>query len=424
MAEWSGALSPGREAHAPVSPESATPVTPWETPWSNNYQQQLLLGHENQPTPCNRQPQPLSSSSRQRSFRDGGQDSLLRERELERGQRRLRQQHYRRQTSLNLLEVRSINRALDQRQLEARGEIAELRQEQAELRDANHALRADLREARAFLEHVRDAETKLSEALTKQVTKLSAALTKQVSLLISEKERRRNADKGLERCQAALAEARGVSIHTNNTRVTDCFHSSSFASSADKGNASISSRSGSTDGSHSSIYGGSCRSIERSAFSSATPIEPPLPAAAAGSKHGRGCLPLREVLEGAKLSLAGTMGRWLKGMHAACSPEVRRALILPWVLHKLFYLSTELIDARREELRSNFVGGVLEGVDREESAYLTAGLPLSGDNLRTAIHNIMMALARRCVMRHCFMVRGVSVHVGFYFLLYSPMRLQ
>ncbi|CAM9903226.1 unnamed protein product [Pylaiella littoralis] len=431
--EWGEtAPSPAREASPTVPP---TPIMPWQTPWgtnnNNNTPQQEVQDHQNQPTPSDReqdrrvnQPTPgnreqgcptslPAPSSRPGFFHDSASaDMLVRERERERGQRRMRQQHYQRQTSLDLLEVRSTNRALEQQQQQARGEIAELRREQAQLRDANDALRNDLQEERAALERVREEDAARLAELTEQVVELSEALAKQVSLLAREKKRRRGVQKELEGSRAALAEAgcAGVdNIQADVKVAADSFRSPSSSSSAavtDKYNTSTTSSGGSggggsTDGSQSSSYGGSGRSPPSSRAHALK--SPPAAAFPPGSesKDGRGRPPLLpKVLEEAKLSLTNTMSRWLKGMHSACSPEVRRALVLPWLLHKLFYLSTELIDAKRDELRSSCVTQVVEGASFDESAFVDhlrsnylSAFPLGGDSQKTATHDVMMALA-------------------------------
>lgn len=391
--------SPDREVESPVL---ATPIMPWQTPWgSNNTQEQVQDQQQYQATtPRNTgHRRALSSSSalsRPASFHHDGRSAsfLVRERDRERVQRRVRQQHCHRQNSLNLLEARSINRTLDQQQQEARGEIAELRREQARLLDANHALRAHLQQERAALEHTREEEAARLGELSEQVMKLSEALTQQASLLVHEKKNRHRVEKELERCQAALEEARcavgvgniDIDIQTNNNPRAAMDSTTSRGDGDGDG--------GSTDGSLSS--------------SSANSIPPPSASPSpAGLNDGCGRLPLvPEVLEEGKLYLTGTMSRWLKGMHSACSPQVRRALVLPWLLHKLFYLSTELIGARREELRDFFVGRVLDGMlydepaflDHLRSNYLTL-FPLSGDSQKAAIHDVMMGLACRCVTR-------------------------
>lgn len=280
------------------------------------------------------------------------------------------------------VEARSINRALDQQQRQDREDILALREE-------NGALRVELRETRASLERLRREERRLS-----------AAFNKQAALLTSETKHDR---------KAAAGKESGVVARDSRTRTADSSSSSRAAAPppvwADTISTLSSSGDGSTDGS--TDGSGRARTEGSSPSASARSSKPPLsPLAVAPAGAGGPELP--DLLECARLCLTGTVSGWLKGMQAACSEGLRQALVLPWLLHKLFYLSTELIDERREELLNIFVGGgvsaaAADGALEEESAYMLRHLrrhhrtvfPLSGDSLRTAVHNVMMALAHR-----------------------------
>lgn len=271
-----------------------------------------------------------------------------------------------------MIEARSINRALEQQQRVDREEILSLREE-------NDALLTELQETRASLERARHEERRLS-----------AAFKEQAALAREPKHDRKGA-------VAAVAD-KNVSPAKDDKTTADA---SSRAASlwGDTSSTLSSSAAGSTDGSDF----GSSRAARTGRSHSACSPKPPLsPLAVVPGGVGP---ELSDLLECARRSLTGTVSGWLKGMQAACSEGLRQALVLPWLLHKLFYLSTELIDERREELVGIFVGGAGDGdgAREEESAYMLRHLrrhyltvfPLSGDSLRTAIHNVMMALAHR-----------------------------
>ncbi|CAM9608164.1 unnamed protein product [Scytosiphon promiscuus] len=391
----------------PESPApSMTPVIPWQTPWSSNAQ---TPSHE--PTPrmdssssSQRQQQPSSSASTR-------QESLQRERERERGQRQRQRQehhhHHQRQITLELLEARSINRALD-------SEIA--------------ALKAELQDAKSSLELCRGEEERLS-----------AALDEKTALLNGEKNRRRDAETELRRCKSALAAAAaavggglsgagGAGGNTgggveapaaageedgcrgNGRRHIRRSSSSRSRSRSSSSNSRSSVNNSSSNGSGGNHDGSRCSSSSRGGGnlegpSSSSRDEPPPSAPPGcigdGSDGGPG---IPDLLERTELSLTGTVRVWVDGMQAACSPGLRQALVLPWLLHKLFYLCTELISERHEELLNVFVGGV-KGAGAEEYAYMDRHLrrhyltvfPLSDDRLKAAIHDIMMALAHSMI---------------------------
>eukprot|EP00752_Nemacystus_decipiens_P018725 g16788.t1 len=352
----------------PISPTpSVTPVISWQTPWSQHPVSQETY----EATPSRRrrqQHEPLPSRQEMR------QESLQREREHVRGQRRMNQQQQHRQASLELLEARSINRALLQQQRQDREDILILR-------DENDALRAELRETRASLERARHEERRLS-----------AAFKKQAALLSSEPDQQHG--------KAAAAADNAAAGPAKPNRRTD--ESLSASVWGDTSSTLSSSGAGSTDGDD--LDSSRAAGTERSAPSAGSPPKPPLSPLAAAVPAGVGP-ELPDLLAATEQSLTGTVSAWLKGMQAACSEGLRQALVLPWLLHKLFYLSTELIDERREELLNIFVGGAGEGAREEESAYMLRHLrrhyrtvfPLSGDNLRTAVHNVMMALAHSMI---------------------------
>ncbi|CAM9903837.1 unnamed protein product [Ectocarpus sp. 8 AP-2014] len=360
---------------SPRSPASGTPITAWQTPWSQT-------NHHDEPAPprstnnSRQQHQPSLPSQGRR-----GNGSFQRERERERGQRRQHRQRQHRQASLELLEARSLNRVLEQESVLDKEEIAELCQEQEEVLQANSALQAELEEARASLTEV-----------CREVERLSAALTKQASLLTSEKNRRRDAETELGRCKSALVAAadRCSDPSSGSSRNVD----NPGAASVEDNASSM----GSTDGSHST---GS--SIERPVLASASAVVD-----GAGPIDDDPEPDLPDLFHSVQSAMTGTVSRWIKGMQAACSPGLRQALVLPWLLHKLFFLSTELIDERRQELVSIFeeegaVGGN-EGT-KESSVtlhhhlnrhYRTA-FPLQGDKLKAATKTVMMSLAHSMI---------------------------
>ena len=272
------------------------------------------------------------------------------------------------------------------------------------MRDENDTLQTELQETRASLERVRREERRLS-----------AALKKQAALLSSETKHRGKAAAAAAAEKDAGPSKDGRSAGDSSSRTASASAAASAASVwGDTSSTLSSSGGGSTDGDE--LDSSRSRTAGTEGSAPACSPKPPLsplagtPAGEVGAGQGP---ELPDLLEAARLSLTGTVSGWLKGMQAACSEGLRQALVLPWLLHKLFYLSTELIDERREELLNIFVGGgaaaaaaaAAEGAREEESAYMLRHLrrhyrtvfPLSGDNLRTAVHNVMMALAHRCV---------------------------
>lgn len=262
------------------------------------------------------------------------------------------------------------------------------------LRDENDTLQTELQETRASLERVRREERRLS-----------AALKKQAALLSSETNHR-----GKAAAAAAAAEKDAGPSKDGRSAGDSSSRTASASVWGDTSSTLSSSGAGSTDGDE--LDSSRSRTAGTEGSAPACSPKPPLsplagtPAGEVGAGQGP---ELPDLLEAARLSLTGTVSGWLKGMQAACSEGLRQALVLPWLLHKLFYLSTELIDERREELLNIFVGGgaaaAAEGAREEESAYMLRHLrrhyrtvfPLSGANLRAAVHNVMMALAHRCV---------------------------
>ncbi len=237
--------------------------------------------------------------------------------------------------------------------------------------------------------------------------RLSAALTKQASLASNEQKKKK--DRGLP-LPADNKDRRGFSRNARNNSSISSIGSTS-------GGSTSSSSDGITDcelnSSRTSIDSSTCSSSARQESESHPPAAPaPAPAPAPPVAVAAPALPeddgvphLPDMLEQrARQCLTGTVSGWVKGMQAACSESLRQALVLPWLLHKLFYLCVELIDDRREEVLNIFVAeGGGEGAGAEESAYMLRHLrrhyltifPLSGDSLKTAIHKVMMALAHR-----------------------------
>lgn len=268
---------------------------------------------------------------------------------------RLVQEKDQRQASLELLEARSTNRTLSLQLSQEKHEVEELKKELEQLHHSNETLTEELDKARESLEHLQYDELQRSEALTKHAV-----------LLSSEREIRRHAEEELERCQAAIMQhkiGRGPS----------------WLAEPD-----------SSDSKHDSL--------DESIVGSSMTHGPLLP----------------ELVDDVRRSLTGTVSQWMHDMQAACSPSIREALVLPWLLQKLFFLCTELIDERREELVAIFVGSAGEDGGLEKgSAEMDSGtaafmrrhlrrhhltlFPLSGGNLKVATNKIMMSLAHRCV---------------------------
>ncbi|CAM9997176.1 unnamed protein product [Ectocarpus sp. 13 AM-2016] len=359
---------------SPRSPASGTPITAWQTPWSQTI-------HHDEPAP------PRSTNSSRQHHQPSlpsqgrrGNGSFQRERERERGQRRQHQHRQHRQASLELLEARSLNRVLEQESVLDKEEIAALCQEQEEVLQANSALQAELEEARASLTEV-----------CREVERLSAALTKQASLLTSEKNRRRDAETELGRCKSALVAAadRCSDPSSGSSRSVD----NPGATSVEDNASSM----GSTDGSH----------------STGSSVERPVLARASAVVDGAGPIDddpepdLPDLFHSVQSAMTGTVSRWIKGMQAACSPGLRQALVLPWLLHKLFFLSTEVIDERRQELVSIFEEGAVGGSESTKESSVTlhdhlnrhypTAFPLQGEKLKAAIKTVMMSLAHSMI---------------------------
>ena len=313
------------ERQAQPSPAGVTPVITWSTPWAHP------------PSPSRLSPVPI----RRQSSLGTDHDRLMRDQE----QRRL---------SLELLEVRSTKRSLELQHRQARRDLANLRDERAELLRSNTSLEKDLSETRADLSRLRHEQRQLTEIYKKQAVLLSI-----------ERDIRRDVEEELERCREAIPApkiARKVS----------------WSDTIDE------------------ISNNSDSSIE------------PAPAEVNGPQ-------LHDLLEQVRSSLTGTVSSWVKGMLAACAREIKEALILPWLLHKLFFLCSELIQDRREDLINVFAGGKLEPncgravvdsisqLDAATAEFMHRHLrrhhltlfPLSRDTLPAAVDKVMMALAQR-----------------------------
>lgn len=289
---------------------------------------------------------------------------------------RLVQEKEQRQTSLELLEARSMNRTLSLQLSQEQHEVEELRIELGQVRLSNETLTEELDKARESLEHLQYDELQRSEALTKHAV-----------LLSSEREIRMHAEEELEHCQAAImqhkiAGRRGLGRGPSWLAETD------------------------DDDSGDTKYDSSCD-------------EPIIGGRRGGRSSSPGGPLLPELVDDVRRSLTGTVSQWMQDMQAACSPGIREALVLPWLLQKLFFLCTELIDERREELVTIFVGGQGGGGEdggleqrRVEMDSGTAGFmrrhlrrhhltlfPLSGGSLKIATNKIMMSLAHRYDMQ-------------------------
>ena len=313
----------------PPSPASITPVTRWRC----SINKPVLLSAE-----------ALNSHEAQ-----------LRE------QRRLDEEQGQRRASLKLLEIRSMNRALDQQHRHDQREVARLAHERAELLRSNMTLRSELDEARASLKYLR----------------FSKALDKQVAHSTGKRNARHDAEEEqLERYRA------DVYCSTPTTTETVVVRGGARDSETDCNDSSVG-------------------SIENASSTTETDMS-----------EDHACL-LPELVKHVHSSLTGTVSRWVKGMQAACCQEIKQALVLPWLLHKLFYLCSELIEEKRQEVATLFLAGLVcepgkkeqatMGVDASESMHrhlrrhqLTL-FPLSGDRLRGAVDKIIMALAYRWV---------------------------
>ena len=329
----------------PPSPASATPVMRWRS--STNI--------------------PVLSTEALNSH-----EAQLRE------QRRLRKEQGERRASLEVLEIRSINRTLDQQHRQDQREVARLAHERAELLRTNVTLRAELDEARASLKYLRrqSGGESVSKALgnSRQTTQYPTPSEGNRSFPDTKK------GDLVERYQAGIycccspttaSAVRGVRNPERNTE-TSC-NDSSYNSS-----------------------------IENASSTEAD----------FGASEPEYLLP--ELIEQVHSSLTGTVSRWVKAMQADCCPQIKQALVLPWLLHKLFYLCSELIEEKRQEVSTLFVGGVeCEPGSKEKATTMSLDasefmlrhlrrnrqtlFPLAGDRLRVAVDKIMMALAYRWV---------------------------
>ena len=342
----------------PPSPASATPVMRWRS--STNI--------------------PVLSTEALNSH-----EAQLRE------QRRLRKEQGERRASLEVLEIRSINRTLDQQHRQDQREVARLAHERAELLRTNVTLRAELDEARASLKYLRrqSGGESVSKALgnSRQTTQSPTPSEGNRSFPDTKK------GDLVERYQAGIycccspttaSAVRGVRNPERNTE-TSC-----------------------NDSSYNSSIETSCNdSSYNSSIENASSTE-----ADFGASEPEYLLP--ELIEQVHSSLTGTVSRWVKAMQADCCPQIKQALVLPWLLHKLFYLCSELIEEKRQEVSTLFVGGVeCEPGSKEKATTMSLDasefmlrhlrrnrqtlFPLAGDRLRVAVDKIMMALAYRWV---------------------------
>lgn len=353
----------GKSSQLP-SPGSVTPVMPWRTPWTPREVHHAQSG-QNREFDSVRAAQGSVSSTSSRAVRGGKRQPQLpggmEQERLVRGQQQ-------RQLSLELLEVKALNRALSLQFRQGQYEIADMAHKGKELQRSNSALLTRIDESRALLDQFRREERRLSDALAKQAV-----------LLMTEREARRNAEEEVERCRMALGAA---PISSSSVPPVECSSKSGTAISnvAAEGSKATDSPARS-----------------KSSASDTTDNGPSLP----------------ELSAKVRLSLTGTVSTWIMDMQAACSSEIKEALVLPWLLQKLFYLCTELIEDRREDLVDLYLGGGdgAEHDDRmstklsaEASEFLHRHLrrhhktlfPLSGPGQRIAIDKIMMALAYRC----------------------------
>lgn len=313
----------------PPSPSSITPVTRWRCSINN----------------------PVLSAEALNSH-----EAQLRE------QARLREEQGQRRASLELLEMQSLNRMLDEQHRQDQREVARLAHERAELLRANISLRSELDEARASLKYLRSQEGRLSKALDKQAAQSTG---------------KRNARHEAEEQQLARHRA-DVYCSTPATTETVVVSGGVWNPETDYNDSSVG-----------SIENASTTETEMSEDYTFL---------------------LRELVEHVHSSLTGTVSRWVKGMQAACCPEIKQALVLPWLLHKLFYLCSELIEEKRQEVATLFLAGVVCEPGQEQAAmgvYASESMhrymrrhqltlfPLSGDSLRVAVDKIIMALAYR-----------------------------
>ena len=122
--------------------------------------------------------------------------------------------------------------------------------------------------------------------------------------------------------------------------------------------------------------------------------------------------PLPEIVDLVHFCLAGTVSRWVKGIQAACNPETVEALVLPWLMRKLFGLTSEVVTKRREELGNlfkeeriakssdpsadrEFDRTAAEPANNQPRDHHLILFPLSADEIQATIDTIMMSLAHR-----------------------------
>lgn len=136
-----------------------------------------------------------------------------------------------------------------------------------------------------------------------------------------------------------------------------------------------------------------------------------------------------EIVELVRSCLTGTVSRWVKGMQTACNPETVEGLVLPWLLQKLFDLTSQAVRKRRDELLHYFEGGnkidsreapmglshaAHESATAHESVMhrrvLSHQLALSGDKLKSTMETIMKSLAHRYEHRSNFLSRGTRTY--------------
>lgn len=255
-----------------------------------------------------------------------------------------------------VFELRSRTSNLKLQHHQDQTEIDELSEERAELRCSNALLWTELKEARVAIDYYQYEKGRLSEALARQA-----------ELLASERKAGEKAEQELEGYYRTSNEQKALMPKLSGTETT----------------VEI--------GSNSSIATGRNELVPVCVEET----DPFLP----------------DLVERVHESLLGTVSLWVKGMQVAFSTETKEALVLPWLLQKLFFLCAKLIDEKREELVTIFLGGIGEGVaeqgatkcmpaDTSEFMYRHLRLhhrtlfPLSGASLRSATEKIVRVLAQ------------------------------
>lgn len=131
-----------------------------------------------------------------------------------------------------------------------------------------------------------------------------------------------------------------------------------------------------------------------------------------------------EIVELVRSCLTGTVSRWVKGMQTACNPETVEGLVLPWLLHKLFDLTSQAVRKRRDELLYYFEGGNKADLREAPVGFghatahesvvhrrvLSHQLALSGDKLKSTVDTIMISLAHRYEPRPNDLPRGTRTY--------------